>query len=226
MVAMSEEIGKLANALCKAQQDLGIAVKNQNNEYFASPYADLTAVLGVIKPALADHDLAMVQYPGYEDGCVTMTTLLVHASGEFIESPVASIPISKRDPHGAASGISYLRRYCASSLMALIAADDDGNAAVGPMPKGAKRTKATATKKPTKKLTERIELIEVAKDWNEAEHLMESLNMLSGLVSACEEHGGVDDKHLKAAAGLLAEKGPIERVEKAIKHLESEVARV
>ena len=159
----------------------------------------------------------MIQCPGYEDGCVTMTTVLFHESGEWIQSPVASIPIVKRDSHGAASGISYLRRYCASSLMALIAADDDGNAAVGPKP-----TKQT---KPTKKaLTDKQK--EVTESWNKAEHLMERLEVLSGLVSACEEHGGVDAKHLRAAAGLLAAKGPVTRVEKAIKHLESEVARV
>jgi hypothetical protein len=78
---------------------------------------------------------------------------------------------------------------------------------------------ATEAKRPTKKQ-------KVAKDWNEAERLMERLNTLSGIISACEEHGGVDAKVLTAAAGVVTANGPISRVEKAIKHLELEVARV
>ena len=77
---------------------------------------------------------------------------------------------------------------------------------------------------PVKPLTDKQ--TEVAESWNKAEHLMERLEVLSGLVSACEEHGGVDSKHLSAASGLLAERGPITRVEKAIRHLESEISRV
>jgi len=77
---------------------------------------------------------------------------------------------------------------------------------------------------PVKTLTDKQ--TEVAESWNKAEHLMERLEVLSGLVSACEEHGGVDSKHLSAASGLLAERGPITRVEKAIRHLESEISRV
>ena len=215
MVTMSEEIGKLATALVAAQADVETALKASTNPHYGSSYADLTSVLGVIKPALATHGLAMVQYPGYGDGLVSMTTILVHSSGEWLQSPLAAIPISKQDPHGAMSGITYLRRGCASSLLALIADDDDGNAAVGPAPKPAKATKAT---KATKS--------KLRAHPNEAERLVERLNTLSGIVTACEEHGGVDTKVLAAAAAVVAAKGPISRVEKAIKHLEGEVGRV
>ena len=61
---------------------------------------------------------------------------------------------------------------------------------------------------------------------DEAKHLAERLNPLSGIVSACEEHGGVDAKVLAAAAAVVAANGPLSRVEKAVKHLEREVARV
>tara|TARA_R110000824_G_scaffold133216_3_gene295909 strand:+ start:4345 stop:4974 length:630 start_codon:yes stop_codon:yes gene_type:complete len=86
-----------------------------------------------------------------------------------------------------------------------------------PVPVEAAETKKA--KKPTKKQ-------EAAQDRNEAEHLAERLDTLSGIIFACEEHGGVDTKVLTAAAGVVTANGPISRVEKAIKHLEREVARV
>jgi hypothetical protein len=210
MVTMSEEIGKLATALVKAQAEVESALKFSTNPHFSAPYADLTSVLTAIKPALAKHGLAMVQYPGYGGDVVTMITVLVHESGEWLQSPVASIPITKKDPHGAMSGITYLRRGCASSLMALIAdEDDDGNAAVGPKP-----TKQVAAKKPAKK----DQVVS-------AEHLAKGLDALSALIDACEQHGGVDAKGLKAAQTVVAAEGPLERVEQAIKFLEKEIGR-
>jgi hypothetical protein len=221
MVTMSEDIGKLATALVKAQAEVGSALKFSTNPHYGSPYADLTSVLGVIKPALAAHGLAMVQYPGYGDDIVTMTTILVHESGEWLQSPVASIPITKQDPHGAMSGITYLRRGCASSLMALIADDDDGNAAVGPKP-----TKQTKPTKPTKKVAKKpTKKEQAAKDWNSAEYLAERLDTLSAILSACEEHGGLDSKTLQLGHDIIKEGGPLERCEAAIKHLEREVGR-
>jgi len=215
MVTMSEEIGKLAKALVKAQAEVESALKFSTNPHYGSPYADLTSVLTAIKPVLAKHGLAMVQYPGYGEGIVTMITILVHDSGEWLQSPEAAIPITKQDPHGATSGVTYLRRTCASSLMALIADDDDdGNAAVGPKP-----TKATKpTKKVTKKLTKKDQVVS-------SEHLAKGLDALAALIDACEQHGGVDTKGLKAAQAVVANEGPLERVEQAIKFLEKEIGR-
>jgi len=214
MVAMSEEVGKVSAALVKAQADVETAVKASTNPHYGSSYADLTSVLGVIKPALAAHGLAMVQYPGYEDGLVTMTTVLIHESGEWLRGPVASIPIQKIDPHGAASGVTYLRRYCASSLMALIADDDDGNAAVGPAPTRVARK--PAAKKPAAKK-------KVVATPREADQ--RGLATLTALLDAVEEHGGVDEKTQMLGREIVVDGGPAERVEAAIRHLERELER-
>ena len=42
---------------------------------------------------------------------------------------------------------------------------------------------------------------------------------------ACEEHGGVDSRALNAAQQIVEAFGPLDRVEKAIRHLELEVNR-
>jgi hypothetical protein len=234
VITMSEEIGKVSSALVKAQEEVEIALKASTNPHYGSSYADLTSVLGVIKPALATHGLAMVQYPGYGDGIVTMTTVLVHESGEWIQSPLASIPITKQDPHGAMSGITYLRRGCASSLMALIADDDDGNAAVGPAPK---QTKPAKPAKPRQAVAKKLTKKERAgKDWNgaekkqrdavaEANHVGERLAVLESILQACEEHGGADTRHLTLCREILKDGGPLDRTDKAIAFLEREISR-
>jgi len=210
MIAMSEEIGQVSAALVKAQEDVETAVKASTNPHYGSSYADLTSVLGVIKPALAAHGLAMVQYPGYENGIVTMTTVLVHESGEWLQGPVASIPITKQDPHGAMSGYTYLRRGCASSLMALIADDDDGNAAVGPKPASAARKPAAKKKRGA----------------TENEAGLRTLATLLGLLDACEQDGGIDPKTQRLGREIVRNGGPLDRAEAAIRHLERELERV
>ena len=192
MITMSEEIGKLATALVKAQAEVESALKFSTNPHYGSPYADLTSVLTAIKPALAKHGLAMVQYPGYGGDIVTMITVLIHESGEWLQSPVASIPITKKDPHGAMSGITYLRRGCASSLMALIADDDDGNEATAQAPKAsAPKKKAKAAFKPA------------ADDAG----LDEALAELSTAILECEADGGVEARHIKLARTVVEKRG-------------------
>jgi len=56
--------------------------------------------------------------------------------------------------------------------------------------------------------------------------LAERLKVLEGLLSACEEHGGVDEKVLNLGRGLIKTGGPLDRVEKGIKHLEGVIGRV
>jgi hypothetical protein len=86
--------------------------------------------------------------------------------------------------------------------------------------------KTTAVKKVTKKKTVTDKKKEAKKDWDTAEYLMERVNELSSVIDACEAHGTVDTKVLSAAAAIVADNGPIDRVEKAIEHLMAEVARV
>jgi hypothetical protein len=63
----------------------------------------------------------------------------------------------------------------------------------------------------------------------EADHTRlteEAMLKLCGLLDACEAHGGVDAKTLNAAAAVVEARGPLERAEAAIAHLEKEISRV
>lgn len=56
--------------------------------------------------------------------------------------------------------------------------------------------------------------------------LDDAMALLSGLIDACHKHGGVDTKTLSAASAVLEARGPLERLRKAIAHLDKEISRV
>jgi hypothetical protein len=128
----SESIERLAPALLKAQKALEVAVKDSANPYFKSNYADITAVIDVVKPALNDAGISFVQLPdtGPEAGLLYLTTRLIHTSGEWLESTAAT-PLAKTDPQAYGSAITYTRRYALAAAIGLLAEDDDANAATG-----------------------------------------------------------------------------------------------
>lgn len=126
---MSESISTIAPALVKAQALIEDAVKDSNNPAFRSKYADLSAVLAVIRKPMANNDLCVLQSPARADGGVEVETMILHKSGEWI-SQSCFIPINKWDAHGTGSGITYGRRYGLMSIFCIGTEDDDGNTAV------------------------------------------------------------------------------------------------
>jgi hypothetical protein len=132
----SDNIAKLAAALVAVQQEVRGAKKDSENPHFKSKYADLAAVWDACRDALHKYKVAVIQMPGYENGIVTMTTRLLHESGEWIES-TAGAPIEARtaNAQGVGSAVTYLRRYALAAMVGVVTEDDDGNAASRPAPK-------------------------------------------------------------------------------------------
>lgn len=133
MTTQSASITALAMALAKAQAAIQPAIKDKTNPAFRSKYADLGAVWEACRKPLTDHGISVVQMPvDSEPGRVGLTTILLHSSGEYISSTV-SAPLTKNDPQGVGSALTYLRRYALSAMVGVVADDDDdGNAASRP----------------------------------------------------------------------------------------------
>lgn len=126
----SADIKELATALFKVQRTLKPALKDTDNPFFKSKYADLGSVWAACDRQLCDNDIVVIQAPGFEPGFATLTTRLLHApSGQWIQEK-AGCKLLKDDAQGYGSAISYLRRYSLSALLGILADDDDGNAAV------------------------------------------------------------------------------------------------
>ncbi len=139
----SPTIGKLIEALAKAQGAMPAPLKNKKNPHFGSWYADHVAVVECSKPHIAANGLAVIQGNGFKDGMVIITTLLAHSSGEWIRSRLGIKP-DKATPQGIGSTITYGRRYghCAILNMAPDDDDDGNHASPPPPPKNEPKTDA------------------------------------------------------------------------------------
>lgn len=129
-------------ALSKAQSEMGKARKDSTNPHFRSKYADLTACVDAIQPALASNGLAYIQRVHDCEKSACVETIILHESGESIECGKVSVPVSKADAQGFGSALTYARRYSLSSAFGLATEDDDGNAAAKAKPQP--RQQATA----------------------------------------------------------------------------------
>ena len=127
----SEQVDKLAAALCKAQAEMCGAVKDAKNPFFKSSYADLTSVIKAIKEPFANNGLSYSQFPVTSEGGggVGVVTVLLHSSGQWIESEFY-LPLAKKDLQGGGSAITYARRYALQAMAGIPTADDDAEAAM------------------------------------------------------------------------------------------------
>ena len=127
----SESIAELAAALAKAQGAMSPAKMDSTNPFLKNKYADLGSVIQAARKPLADNGLSFTQSPAVTDGAVTVTTLLMHASGQWIESAI-TLPLDGGKGLSLAQSmgaiITYLRRYSLSAILGIYADEDnDGN---------------------------------------------------------------------------------------------------
>jgi hypothetical protein len=125
----SEQVNELATALCKAQGDMGGAVKDSSNPFFKSSYADLTSVIKAIKQPFSDNGLSYTQFPVSNEHGVGVSTRLMHTSGQWLEMEY-TLPTVKKDPQASGSAITYARRYALQSIAGIPTADDDAESAM------------------------------------------------------------------------------------------------
>ena len=134
----SESLAKISPALVKAINAIEGVKKGADNPFFKSKYANLESVIEAAHGALEANGLAVMQGPGPMDGnCITLTTRLIHESGEWVETDF-SLPAGKMDPQAAGSAITYARRYSLMAMLNMPAVDDDGEAS---MPRGQPQAK-------------------------------------------------------------------------------------
>lgn len=135
----SYQLDALGTALAEAQKSFPIIPKTQigkiegrskasGNEYsYEYKYADLADVVEAVRKILGENGLSFVQSPSYsEDGFNTLTTRLIHASGQWLEDSMR-IYVPQETPQVQGSSITYARRYSLCSMLGLITdSDDDG----------------------------------------------------------------------------------------------------
>jgi hypothetical protein len=141
-VRISQPCDALFGALAVAQAELSDPLKDsvarvetRSGGSYSYAYVDLAGALRHARPILARHGLAVTQWPAVNDGRLRMTTLISHASGQWItgDLEVTIPPAERMNPVQAiGSVISYARRYAYLAATGLAADDDDGSAGAAP----------------------------------------------------------------------------------------------
>lgn len=127
----SVSFARFAGALAKAQREMEGASKGNINPHFKNRYADLASVWDACREPLGKHGIAVLQPPCAQGPSVTVTTLLAHDSGEWIQSDL-TMTAQQNTPQGIGSCITYARRYALQSMVGIAPEDDDGIAASQP----------------------------------------------------------------------------------------------
>jgi len=130
-IRKSEVCTHLYGALARAQSQISVPTKSALNPAFKSRYVDLSSVLAAVLPAWNAAGLALSQWPSVSDdgSVVELTTLITHASGEWLESSIKMPVGGKKDAHAIGSAVTYARRYALAAISGLMQDDDDGNLA-------------------------------------------------------------------------------------------------
>lgn len=150
----SDQLDQLATALSGAQADFSAIPKDSENPFFHSKYASLAKVVETATPVLSGHGLSVSQHLGWDGGADTLTTWLLHSSGQWINDTMR-LHLPKNDAQGHGSATSYAKRYAYMAVLGLVAEeDDDGNAASSPP--------ARATAQPASSNAEGIEALRKA----------------------------------------------------------------
>src|SRR5437762_2751086 len=132
----SESIAALAAALAKAQSELSnpekslvgtIGTDRPGEGARTFRYAPLSSGLELIRKALGQQQIATVQTTAIDaaTGTISLTTVLAHASGEWIASdwPVCRLADSAA-PHRMGTALTYARRYALFTLVGIAGEDD------------------------------------------------------------------------------------------------------
>ena len=131
----SESIAKLAAALAAFQSEVKDPARDGENPHFRSKYVQIDGLLAAVRPILAKHGLSVIQSTGGNGQDISVTTEIMHTSGEWVRTDALMIKPAKADPQGCMSAITYSRRYSLSAALGVAwDDDDDGNAASAPKP--------------------------------------------------------------------------------------------
>jgi hypothetical protein len=124
----------IATALLKAQSEMSNPKKQAENPFFKKKYADLNAIREAVIPTLNSNGISVLQPIVHVDGKNFVKTILLHETGEMMESLTEIVYNKINDAQAQGSGISYARRYSLQSFVCVGADDDDGQKAVEPKP--------------------------------------------------------------------------------------------
>lgn len=208
----SDTIGAIATALAKAQRKLNNPEKTQLAN-IQSPfpresdrtfrYASLASGLDIARKSLGQQKIAVVQTTAIDEttGYISLTTVLLHASGEWISSNWPVCPASQVEaPHRMGAALTYARRYALFALIGIAGEDDldapptlvaPASPSLAPVPQ--------PSRKPTKVVPDRPPVLDSTQSAQLRDQLLEEIDHLQdGDALALWAHRRMADKNTLA----------------------------
>ena len=142
----SSNIDELCSALAKAQGEFKSARKNQINlkrDFNSDKYADMTAVVDASRHALSSNGLSIAQpIQEHPSGANYIHTILMHTSGQWIESVIKLVP-SQEDIDSVESNLICMKRHAYASIIGVVLEDEDDDGAADSAQFREKKAKGT-----------------------------------------------------------------------------------
>jgi hypothetical protein len=139
-VTWSDPCDALASSLVAALAEMPSITKDNTADIptktggkYSYKYADLGSYLEQVRPVLARHGLAVLQPATTDNGTPSVTTIILHTSGQQVSSTLALRP-TNNDAQSVGSAITYARRYALAATLSIATDDDDGAQASRPAP--------------------------------------------------------------------------------------------
>ena len=124
----SPALGELATALALAQAAIAGAHRNADNPFFKSRYSDLASCWSAVREPLTANGLSIVQSPSAEGAKVSLETVLLHKSGQWMAGTMTATA-KDSSPQALISIVTYLRRAGLCAIASVAPIDDDAESA-------------------------------------------------------------------------------------------------
>lgn len=126
----SETTTSLFKAMIAAAPEISSIGKSK--QAYGYKYATLDSLIDMLRSVLPKHGLWYVQMPTRQNGVSTLTTRVIHDSGEWIEDTIemtdTELQGKANDTQRVGASITYYRRYALSAIFGVSADEDvDGN---------------------------------------------------------------------------------------------------
>lgn len=121
----------LYKSLIEFQKEFKGMKPDATNPFFKSNYITLDGILEETRPLLVKNGLAVIQNAFSDDeGNMCLKTILIHESGESLETETMKMKPQKDDAQQRGSIVTYMKRYQLGALLGICeSVDDDANVA-------------------------------------------------------------------------------------------------
>lgn len=159
----SQEYKNIYSAIIKMRTEIAPIARTRTASMpkYSYRYATLDSVIELLNVVLPKYNLGWVQAIGTAEGRQTLTTRIIHESGEWIEDTLALPQVrgdsGKNENQELGASITYFKRYALSAMFGIATDDDtDGVAEVRERKQQVKAAARAAQQQPEQSNEDRI----------------------------------------------------------------------